>query len=77
MGSIPERGHGVWNARLRSPYAEDSEPASESCMNTYADMKIQRKPALTVSETDAGLHQSGWYRRAFGPFFGTEGFFIL
>ena len=32
MGCIPERGRGVKETRLRGPYAEDLEPALESCV---------------------------------------------
>ena len=30
------------------------------------------EPALTVTEQDTYLYQSGWYRRVIGPFFGSD-----
>lgn len=79
MGSIPERGRGVRDTRLRGPYAEDLEPALESCVKCSVRIYNRRKhsvePALTVLSRMQRKHQLGWYRRTFGPFVGIEGFF--
>lgn len=49
------------------------KPPLESCAR-LADRieKHSVEPALTVSEQDTYLYQSGWYRRVIGPFFGSD-----
>ena len=58
MESIPERGRGMLDMRLRGPYAEDLEPALESCVKCeIQETKAQRRTGVNGFEPDAVLHQ--------------------
>ncbi len=55
MESIPERGRDMQGMWLRGPYAEDLEPALESCVK-YEMMqltKAQRRTGVNGFEPDA------------------------
>ena len=64
------------DTRLRGPYVKDWEPALELCMRWRKTRKIQRRTGVNGERWTHRVRQLGWYRRAFGPFWGLEAFFV-
>ena len=73
MERIPERGEDMVTCSWEPLMPNLQKPPLESCAR-LADRieKHSVEPALTVSEQDTYLYQSGWYRRVIGPFFGSD-----
>ena len=74
IGKHPREGEGHGDVRLGTLMTEDQETSLESCARAmYLEAaKHSVEPALTVTEQDTYLYQSGWYRRVIGPFFGSD-----
>ena len=61
--------------QLGTPYDRRSETSLGVLCETGGQLQTAKhsvEPALTVSEQDTYLYQSGWYRRVIGPFFGSD-----